>query len=288
MKKNEIILGVIGGSGLYDIDGLTNKKWIGIKSSYGKPSDKVLHANIDGLKIRFLPRHGRNHKILPSDINFKANIEVLKKTGVTHVISVSAVGSLKENYLPGDFVLVNQFIDKTYKRNNSFFEDGIVGHVSMANPVCSELGCLILDSAKKSNIKIHSKGTYIVIEGPQFSTKAESELYRKWSCDVIGMTNMPEAKLCREAQMCYSSVAMVTDFDCWHPDHDNVTVESIIKVLKENSYNAKKLVQKIALNFNNEIIKYKCSCKESLIGSIITKEDKISSLLKKKLFFMFK
>ena len=281
------ILGIIGGSGLYDIEGLVNKKWVKINSIFGEPSDEILFAELDGLEIRFLPRHGRGHLLTPSEINYKANIEALKIIGVTEIISISAVGSLREDYVPGDFVLVDQFVDRTHSRKSTFFQNGLVAHVSMAHPVCSRNGSHILEAAKHESIKIHEKGTYIVMEGPQFSTKAESEIYRKWECDVIGMTNMPEAKLAREAEICYTSVAMVTDFDCWHPNHENVTVDAIIKVLTANAANAKKLIKSFVPFFQNDNNFENCTCKKALDNAIITspgmrsKEvmDKLSSIL---------
>jgi len=286
MNKKKI-LGIIGGSGLYDIDGLVNKKWVKVNSIFGEPSDEILFAELDGLEIRFLPRHGRGHLLTPSNINYKANIEALKKIGVTEIISISAVGSLREDYVPGDFVLVDQFVDRTHSRESTFFQNGLVAHVSMAHPVCSRNGSHILEAAKHESIKIHEKGTYIVMEGPQFSTKAESEIYRKWECDVIGMTNMPEAKLAREAEICYTSVAMVTDFDCWHPNHENVTVDAIIKVLTENATNAKKLIKRFVPFIINDNNSETCTCKKALDNAIITnpemksKEvmDKLSSIL---------
>ena len=270
MKKVEKILGIIGGSGLYDIKGLKNKKWVKVESAFGLPSDEILFAELEGLEIRFLPRHGRGHVLAPSEINYKANIEALKSIGVTEILSISAVGSLREDFMPSDFVLVDQFVDRTYARKKSFFEEGLVAHVSMANPVCQRNGNHLLQAAKDEDIKVHEKGTYLVMEGPQFSTKAESEIYRTWSCDVIGMTNMPEAKLAREAEICYTSVAMVTDFDCWHPNHDNVTVDAIIKVMTNNAQNAKKLIIKIAPLILNDDTSDNCSCKRSLDNSIIT------------------
>jgi 5'-methylthioadenosine phosphorylase len=281
------ILGIIGGSGLYDVEGLINKKWVKVNSIFGEPSDEILFAELDGLDIRFLPRHGRGHILTPSEINYKANIEALKKIGVTEIISISAVGSLREDYVPGDFVLVDQFVDRTHSRKSTFFQNGLVAHVSMAHPVCSRNGSHILEAAKYESIKIHEKGIYIVMEGPQFSTKAESEIYRKWECDVIGMTNMPEAKLAREAEICYTSVAMVTDFDCWHPNHENVTVDAIIKVLTANAANAKKLIKRVVPFFLNDNNSENCTCKKALDNAIITspemrnKEvmDKLGSIL---------
>ena len=270
MKNSDKILGIIGGSGLYDIEGLKNKKWVKVDSVFGAPSDEILFANLDGLEIRFLPRHGRGHILTPSEINYKANIEALKSIGVTEIISISAVGSLREDFVPGDFVLVDQFVDRTHSRASTFFQNGLVAHVSMAHPVCSRNGIHILKAAEYAKIKIHKNGTYIVMEGPQFSTIAESEMYRKLGFDVIGMTNMPEAKLSREAEICYSSISMVTDFDCWHPNHDNVTVDAIIKVLTENAENAKKLIKCIVPILLSDDNSSSCACKKSLDNAIIT------------------
>ncbi len=244
MEKEKPYLGIIGGSGIYDLDDIVNPKWLTITSAYGKPSDNILTGIVNGIKIAFLPRHGKNHNLLPSNINYRANIDCLKSLGVTDIISLSAVGSLKESLKPGDFVIVDQFIDRTYARKKTFFDDGIVAHVSLAKPVSEQLTKIILKSAP-NNINIHKKGTYLAMEGPQFSTLAESNLYRSWNCDVIGMTNMPEAKLAREAEIAYATIAMVTDYDCWHPDHDAVTVDNIIKVLNNNASNAKSLVLNI-------------------------------------------
>jgi 5'-methylthioadenosine phosphorylase len=276
MKNNNKILGIIGGSGLYDIEELKNKKWVKVESAFGIPSDEILFAELDGLQIRFLPRHGRGHVLTPSNINYRANIDALKSIGVSEIISISAVGSLREDFFPGDFVLVDQFVDRTHSRQTTFFQNGLVAHISMAHPVCSRNGKHILEAAKLERIKIHEKGTYIVMEGPQFSSKAESEIYRKWECDVIGMTNMPEAKLAREAGICYTSVAMVTDFDCWHPNHENVTVDAIIKVLTENAANAKKLIKSFIPFIINDIYSETCTCKKALDNAIITNPEKRS------------
>jgi len=246
------VLGIVGGSGLYDMPALKNKRWQAIASPWGTPSDQVLFAEIGGLPIRFLPRHGRGHKIPPSAINFRANIDVLKRAGVTDLVSVSACGSLKEELPPGHFVIVDQFIDRTFAREKSFFGPGCVAHVSMADPVSPLLADAAEQAARAESIGVTRGGTYLVMEGPQFSTRAESELYRSWGCSVIGMTNMPEAKLAREAEICYATVAMVTDFDCWHPDHDAVTVQDIIKVLTANAEKAKILVARLARDFPRE------------------------------------
>jgi len=242
----KIDLAFIGGSGLYKVPNLKDSKWVKVKSNFGLPSSEVCIGKLNKKNVAFLPRHGKNHSLSPSKINYKANIEVLKIIGVENIISLSAVGSLREDFKPGEFVLVDQFIDKTYLRSKTFFDEGIVAHIPMSNPVCKSLGKKISKTLKKLKIKFHSMGTYVCIEGPQFSTLAESQLYRSWGCDIIGMTNMPEAKLAMEAGICYSAVSMITDFDCWHPNHDNVTVDQIIKTLNENSEKAYKLIDELS------------------------------------------
>ena len=271
--KQNSILGIIGGSGVYDIDGLVNKRWVSVSSPFGAPSDELLCGELNGRQLVFLPRHGRGHKIPPSEINFRANIDALKRAGVTEVISVSAVGSLREHLAPGMFVIVDQFIDRTFARNKSFFGTGLVAHVSMAHPVCKRLGDHIEAAAKEAGIAALRGGTYLVMEGPQFSSLAESELYRSWGCDVIGMTNMPEAKLAREAELCYATVGMVTDYDCWHPDHDDVTVEQIIKVLLTNADKARSLVKHVAPRVIGDEKGCACSCRTALEYAIITAPD---------------
>ena len=268
--KQNSILGIIGGSGVYDIDGLVNKRWVAVSSPFGAPSDELLCGELNGQQLVFLPRHGRGHKIPPSEINFRANIDALKRIGVTEVISVSAVGSLREHLAPGMFVIVDQFIDRTFARSKSFFGTGLVAHVSMAHPVCKRLGDHIEAAAKEAGITALRGGTYLVMEGPQFSSLAESELYRSWGCDVIGMTNMPEAKLAREAELCYATVAMVTDYDCWHPDHDDVTVEQIIKVLLANADKARALVKQVAPKVGADAHGSSCSCRSVLEYALIT------------------
>ena len=268
--KTSQVFGIIGGSGVYDIEGLANKEWRKVESPFGQPSDALLFGELNGQQMVFLPRHGRGHKIPPSEINFKANIDALKRSGVTDVVSVSAVGSLKENLPPGTFVVVDQFIDRTFAREKSFFGTGLVAHVSMAHPVCGRLGKHLLQAGKDAGISIVDGGTYLVMEGPQFSSLAESELYRTWNCDVIGMTNMPEAKLAREAELCYASVAMVTDFDCWHPNHDAVTVDAIVKVLLANADNARSLVKAVAPKLQTDTSAYQCACRNALQFAIIT------------------
>ncbi len=236
------MLAVIGGSGIYKLDGLTKARWTRVDSPFGRPSDDVLLAELQGVPLAFLPRHGRGHTISPSAINFRANIDALKRVGATQIISVSAVGSLREHLAPGMFVIVDQFVDRTFAREKTFFDSGVVAHVSMAHPVCSRLSDILEAGARAAGIRHVRGGTCLVMEGPQFSTHAESELYRTWNCDVIGMTNMPEAKLAREAELCYATLAMVTDYDCWHPDHDHVSVEMIIKTLTENAARACALI----------------------------------------------
>ena len=216
------VIGVIGGSGVYEIDGLTNTEWRQVVSPFGMPSDELLFGELDGQQIVFLPRHGRGHQVPPSGLNFRANIDAMKRAGVTEILSISAVGSLKEEYAPGHFILVDQFIDRTFARQKTFFEEGCVAHVSMADPVCSRLGDHISGALSDAGIEYTRGGTYMVMEGPQFSTRAESNLYRSWGCDVIGMTNMPEAKLAREAELPYASVSMVTDYDCWRTEDADV------------------------------------------------------------------
>jgi 5'-methylthioadenosine phosphorylase len=249
MKKRKI--GIIGGSGLYKIEGFEKAKWKKIKTSWGKPSDEILLATIGKEDICFIPRHARGHKINPSNINFRANIDALKQLGVTDIISVSAVGSLKENLSPGTFVIVDQFIDRTFARAKTFFDEEIIAHVSMAKPVSKSLGECCKTALKKMNILYQMNGTYIVMEGPQFSTLAESNLYRSWGADVIGMTNMPEAKLAREAEIRYCTVAMVTDFDCWHPDHEEVDVSMVTQTLKKNASNAQDMIKEIIKTYKN-------------------------------------
>jgi 5'-methylthioadenosine phosphorylase len=246
-------LGIIGGSGLYNMEGLEDSKWIKVNTPWGSPSDEILRAKLKGKEIFFLPRHGRGHKINPSNINFRANIDALKQLGVTDIISMSAVGSLKENLEPGKFVIIDQFVDRTFARIKTFFDKEIVAHVSMAKPTSPGLMKTCEKVLKKLNISFQKGGTYLVMEGPQFSTLAESNFYRRWGLDVIGMTNMPEAKLAREAEIRYATVAMVTDFDCWHPDHEAVSVEQVIKTLLSNSEKAKKVVAEVLISFEEDI-----------------------------------
>jgi 5'-methylthioadenosine phosphorylase len=264
------VIGVLGGSGVYDIDGLIDKRWVKVDSPFGEPSDELLFGELNGQRMVFLPRHGRGHRIPPGEINFRANIDALKRSGVTDLISVSAVGSLREELPPGAFVIVDQFIDRTFARNKSFFGTGLVAHVSLAHPVCRRLGDHLEAAARAAGIPAVRGGTYLVMEGPQFSSLAESNLYRQWGCDVIGMTNMPEAKLAREAEICYATVAMVTDFDCWHEDHDAVTVDQIIHVLLANADKARSLVRHVAPHISGDGEAPACACRHALDHALIT------------------
>ena len=246
-------LAIIGGSGLYDVEEFKDRELIDLDTPWGKPSDQILKTNYNSKEVYFLPRHGKGHFISPSNINFRANIDALKQLGVTDIVSISAVGSLKEDLHPGKFVIIDQFIDRTFARNKTFFEDEIVAHVSMAHPTSSGLMNACEDAIKKEGIDYQRGGTYVVMEGPQFSTLSESNLYRSWNADVIGMTNMPEAKLAREAEIRYASVSMVTDYDCWHPDHENVDVQKVIKVLLDNASKAKNMIKNLIHVFENYI-----------------------------------
>lgn len=257
----DTMIGIIGGSGLYDIEGLTDAEWISVESPWGAPSDQVFTGTLDGVKMAFLPRHGRGHVQTPSTINYRANIDVLKRIGVTDVISVSACGSFREEMVPGDFVIVDQFIDRTFAREKSFFGPGCVGHVSVAHPTCPRLSEACQTAAKAEGITVHMGGTYLAMEGPQFSTLAESKMYREvWGCDVIGMTNMPEAKLAREAELDYASVAMITDFDSWHPDHGEVDINDIVKTLFGNADKARGMVKRLPalLGASRDVCEHGC------------------------------
>jgi 5'-methylthioadenosine phosphorylase len=240
------MLGVIGGSGVYQLEGLAHARWERVAGPFGPPSDEILLGELAGQPMAFLPRHGRGHRIPPSGINYRANIDAMKRVGVTDLLSLSAVGSLREDLAPGTFVIVDQFVDRTSGRERTFFDHGVVAHVPMARPVCVRMGDALEASARSLDLRYHRGGTYLVIDGPQFSTLAESELYRRWGCDVIGMTNLPEARLAREAELCYATVAMVTDFDCWHPDHDSVTVSEVMAVMQANAGRAAALLRHVA------------------------------------------
>ncbi len=245
----DTILGIVGGSGFYDLPSLENQRWETVSSPWGEPSDRILYADIGGLPVRFLPRHGRGHRHAPTDINYRANIDCLKRAGVTDLISISACGSLREELAPGTFVLVDQFIDRTFARDKSFFGSGLVAHVSVADPVSPIVVDEVEKSLKAEAIPYQRGGTYLAMEGPQFSSRAESHLYRSWGCSVIGMTNMPEAKLAREAEICYATVAMVTDYDCWHEEHDDVDVASVIRIMRDNTAKAQRMVLALAKSF---------------------------------------
>ncbi len=264
------MIGIIGGSGLYDIEGLEDKAWQSVETPWGSPSDALLFGRLGGVSCVFLPRHGRGHPLSPSHLNYRANIDALKRVGVTDVLSLSAVGSLREDLPPGHFVIVDQFIDRSFARRKSFFGEGCVAHVSMADPVCRRLGDALEGAARGLGLPVTRGGTYLVMEGPQFSTRAESALYRSWGCSVIGMTNMPEAKLAREAELCYATVAMVTDFDCWHPDHDHVTVEQVVKVLFGNADKARELVQAVVPAIGAPRPACQAGCGHALDNAIIT------------------
>tara|TARA_B100001093_G_scaffold333553_1_gene318535 strand:- start:722 stop:1621 length:900 start_codon:yes stop_codon:yes gene_type:complete len=264
------VVGIIGGSGIYALEGLKNTVWHDVDTPFGSPSDQLMSGVLDGVQIVFLPRHGRGHNIPPSELNFRANIDAMKQLGVTEVLSVSAVGSLREDLPPGTFVIVDQFIDRTFARIKSFFGAGLVAHVSIADPVCPRLGDALEDAGSRLDIEIIRGGTYLVMEGPQFSSRAESELYRNWGCDLIGMTNMPEAKLAREAELCYSSVAMVTDYDCWHQNHDNVTADAILKTLVGNAEKARTLLNAVIPRLAERSKYCPAGCHTALDNALVT------------------
>ncbi len=268
-----MVLGIIGGSGVYDIEWLQHPRWETVEGPFGKPSDQLLIGDLDGTRLVFLPRHGRGHRLLPGGINFRANIDALKRVGVTDVIALSAVGSLREDLAPGTFVVVDQFIDRTFARVKTFFDEGVVGHVSMAHPVCRRVGDAAFAAAREAGAPCARGGTYLVMEGPQFSTRAESELYRRWQCAVIGMTNLPEAKLAREAELCYATVAMVTDWDCWHPDHDAVTVDQVMAVMRTNVGYARELVRRAVPHLRDRPVPCPHRCDRALDGAILTPKD---------------
>jgi 5'-methylthioadenosine phosphorylase len=264
------VLGVLGGSGVYDFGGLRGARWEKVESPFGAPSDELLFGEIEGTRAVFLPRHGRGHPIPPAEIDYRANIDALKRAGVTDLVSLSACGSLREHLAPGTFVLVDQFVDRTAARPRSFFSRGLVAHVSLARPVCPRLGDALETSARALDIPASRGGVYLAMEGPQFSTRAESELYRSWGCDVIGMTNMPEARLAREAEICYASVAMVTDYDCWHPEHDAVEVAEIIAVLADNAERARALLTGVARSLASRPEACPAGCDRALDTALIT------------------
>jgi 5'-methylthioadenosine phosphorylase len=267
------VLGILGGSGVYSIDGLAGARWEKVESPFGAPSDELLLGELAGTRVVFLPRHGRGHRIPPGEIDYRANIDALKRAGVTDLVSVSACGSLREELAPGTFVLVDQFVDRTFARKKSFFGTGCVAHVSMARPVCARLGDLLEAQARACGIPVARGGSYLAMEGPQFSSRAESELYRSWRCDVIGMTNMPEAKLAREAELCFASVAMVTDYDCWHDEHAHVEVADIVALLAANADRARQLVAGAARALAPRPVPCPQGCDRALETAIITAPD---------------
>lgn len=280
----ETMIGVIGGSGVYDIEGLEGAAWQTVQGPWGAPSDQILTGSLEGVKMAFLPRHGRGHVHSPTTVPYRANIDALKRLGVTDVISVSACGSFQEQMAPGDFVIVDQFIDRTFAREKSFFGQGCVAHVSVAHPTCTRLGSACAEAARAQGITVHDGGTYLAMEGPQFSSLAESRMYREvWGCDVIGMTNMPEAKLAREAELCYASVAMITDYDSWHPDHGEVDVTRIIQTLTKNAGNARETVKRLPAVFGKDRAPCPHGCDRALEYAVLTAPEQRDPVLMKKL-----
>jgi 5'-methylthioadenosine phosphorylase len=279
-QDERVTVGVIGGSGLYDIEGLTSTRSIRVRTPFGAPSDVITVGSLEGIRVAFLSRHGQGHLLNPSGINYRANVFALKSLGVSHVISISAVGSMRESIQPGDVVVPDQFIDLTKRRVSTFFDNGIVAHVAFGEPVCAELGQVLLSAGEKVGAKLHRSGTYLCMEGPQFSTKAESRLYRQWGVDVIGMTNMPEAKLAREAELCYATLALVTDYDCWHETEEAVTVEAVLATLHRNVALAKEILRVVMPSFADPI---NCACHRALDNAILTAPGRIPTAVRKKL-----
>jgi len=277
---DEARLGVIGGSGLYEMEGLKDVREVSVRTPFGPPSDSYLLGNLDGVPMAFLPRHGRGHRIQPSDLNFRANIWGMKKLGAEWVVGVSAVGSMKERIKPGDIVAVDQFIDRARHRPDTFFGDGIVVHVGFADPVCAPLREALIGAAREAGARVHPQGTYLCMEGPQFSTRAESLLYRSWGVDVIGMTNLQEAKLAREAEICYATIALVTDYDCWHEEEADVTADSILEVLHSNVAMAREVLKRLA---PRRPAPRKCACPSALGAAIITDRAKIPAAARRRL-----
>ncbi len=275
-------IGVIGGSGFYSMEGLTHTEEVRLDTPFGPPSDPLVFGELEGIPVAFLVRHGRGHRLLPSEIPFRANIYGLKAVGVERILSVSAVGSLQERYAPMDLLIPDQFVDRTRQRISTFFGEGVVAHVSFADPVCPEI-CDALDSVARAvgGIKVHRGGTYLCIEGPAFSTKAESELYRSWGMDIVGMTNLQEAKLAREAEICYATLALVTDYDCWHPDHDSVTADMVVAYLQRNSQNAQRVIRRGVVALDGK--PRSCACAEALRNAIITARESIEPATVKRL-----
>ena len=282
MQEAEI--GIIGGSGLYSMPGLTDIREHALSTPFGDPSDNFILGNLEGRKVAFLARHGRGHRLLPSELNFRANIYAMKQLGVERIVSVSAVGSLKEEHKPTDFVVPDQFIDRTFLRTSTFFGNGVVGHVAFGDPVCATVAKAAVDACAQAGVVGKSGGTYVCMEGPQFSTKAESNLYRSWGADVVGMTNLQEAKLAREAEICYATVAMVTDYDCWHPGHDSVTVDQIVAVLHQNAENAAKVVRATVAALPSERA---CACASAAKYAILTQPAAIPPEAKERLKLLF-
>jgi 5'-methylthioadenosine phosphorylase len=274
------ILGVIGGSGLYEMEGMKNVRSVSVRTPFGEPSDAIVVGEIEGRTLAFLPRHGRGHRFMPTQVNYRANIYALKKIGARWVLSISAVGSMKEGIRPGDIVVVDQFYDNTRFRPSTFFGDGIVGHIPFADPVCPNLAGIAYAASKKVVRRTHRGGTYLCMEGPQFSTRAESNIYRKWGVDVIGMTNMPEAKLAREAELCYATLALATDYDCWHETEEDVSIEAILGIIRKNVENSKSIVREVALRLPGKDV---CGCGEALKYAVITERKKIPPAAKKRL-----
>ena len=278
----QTMIGIIGGSGVYQIEGLEGGSWVTVASPWGKPSDQVLVGRMAGVAMAFLPRHGRGHLLGPSGVNYRANIDALKRMGCTDVVAVSAVGSLREDYAPGDFVLVDQYIDRTFARETSFFGNGCVAHVSLADPTCARLSDAVARAAPKG-VTLHRGATYLAMEGPQFSTRAESRMYRQWGADVIGMTGMPEAKLAREAEMCYACLAMVTDYDCWHPDHGAVDVSQVIQTLTANAAAARALISDLPARLGPTHDACPQGCDHALTNAMMTAPDQRDAGLMEKL-----
>jgi 5'-methylthioadenosine phosphorylase len=272
MSQQQRIIGVIGGSGLYEIEGLTSIEEVAVETPFGAPSDKLIVGRLGDVKLVFLPRHGRGHRILPHEINFRANVHAMKQLGVEHIVSVSAVGSMKEEIAPGHIVIVDQFFDRTKARASSFFGDGVAGHVAFADPICNNLAAHVYDAAVAAGATVHKGGTYVVIDGPMFSTRAESNVYRSWGVSVIGMTNLPEAKLAREAEICYSTVALATDYDCWHEGHDAVTVDVVVATIKKNVALAKSIIKEAALRIPAT---RNCGCVHAAEHAVMTAPDAI-------------
>ncbi len=281
MSEPAAQIGIIGGSGLYEMEGVTGAREIVVETPFGPPSDGIMLGTLEGRRVAFLPRHGRGHRILPSEINFQANVYALKTLGVERILSVSAVGSLKEKYAPLHMVIPDQFVDRTFKRASTFFGRGLVAHVAFAHPFCADLGRMLGAACRTAGATVHEGGTYICIEGPQFSTRAESELYRSWGMDVIGMTNLTEARLAREAEICYSTLAMVTDYDCWHPDHDAVTADEIIKNRVANAATAKSVLRAAVKGLADG--ERRCECASALSHALVTAPELVPAQVKREL-----